>query len=223
MLKRVPVTSESPHCSTCMMGNVCLPVGMSSVEVAQLDDLVKERLRIEKGQALFQHGTALDALFSLRTGSIRTQIVEASGHHQITGFFLPGEIVGLDGMMDGIHSSTAFAMEDSEVCIIKLDDIDKISPPCPLTATSNSSPDEQRNCQIPSGLARFRLDALGATSGRFSDQFIATLSRAGLFINRIQYANESRRDRKLSRPYSGNSEPAVFTVCQRGCPARQPA
>ena len=127
MLKRVPVTSESPQCSTCMMGSVCLPVGMPSSEVSQLDDLVKERLRIEKGQPLFQHGSHLDALFGLRTGSIKTQIAEASGHHQITGFFLPGEIVGLDGMMEGIHSSTAVAMEDSEVCVVKLDDIDEIS------------------------------------------------------------------------------------------------
>lgn len=127
MLKRVPVTSDSPHCSTCMMGNVCLPVGMPSNEVAQLDELVKERLRIEKGQPLFQYGTTLDALFGLRTGSIKTQIVEASGQQQITGFFLPGEIVGLDGMLEGIHSSTAIAMEDSEVCVVKLDDIDEIS------------------------------------------------------------------------------------------------
>ena len=127
MLKRVPVTSESTHCSTCMMGSVCLPVGMPSSEVAKLDELVKERLRIEKGQPLFQHGTALDALFALRTGSIKTQIIEASGQQQITGFYLPGEIVGLDGMLDGIHSSTAIAMEDSEVCVVKLDDIDEIS------------------------------------------------------------------------------------------------
>jgi CRP/FNR family transcriptional regulator len=100
---------------------------MPSSEVAKLDELVKERLRIEKGQPLFQHGTALVALFALRTGSIKTQIIEASGQHQITGFYLPGEIVGLDGMLDSIHSSSAIAMEDSEVCVIKLEDIDEIS------------------------------------------------------------------------------------------------
>ena len=127
MQKRVPVTSESTHCSTCMMGHVCVPVGMPSQEVAQLDDLVKERIRIEKGQALFQHGEPLDALFGLRTGSIKTQITEASGQHQITGFYLPGEIIGLDGMMEGAHSSAAIAMEDSEVCVVRLDAIDEIS------------------------------------------------------------------------------------------------
>lgn len=127
MQKRVPVTSESTHCSTCMMGHVCVPVGMPSHEVAQLDDLVKERIRIEKGQVLYQHGDALDALFGLRTGSLKTQITEASGQHQITGFYLPGEIIGLDGMMEGAHTSSAIAMEDSEVCVVRLDTIDEIS------------------------------------------------------------------------------------------------
>lgn len=127
MQKRVPVTVESTHCSTCMMGHVCVPVGMPSHEVAQLDDLVKERIRIEKGQVLYQHGDALDALFGLRTGSLKTQITEASGQHQITGFYLPGEIIGLDGMMEGAHTSSAVAMEDSEVCVVRLDTIDEIS------------------------------------------------------------------------------------------------
>ena len=127
MQKRVPVTLESTHCSTCMMGHVCVPVGMPSHEVAQLDDLVKERIRIEKGQVLYQHGDALDALFGLRTGSLKTQITEASGQHQITGFYLPGEIIGLDGMMEGAHTSSAIAMEDSEVCVVRLDTIDEIS------------------------------------------------------------------------------------------------
>jgi len=127
MQKRVPVTLESTHCSTCMMGHVCVPVGMPSHEVAQLDDLVKERIRVEKGQPLYQHGDVLDALFGLRTGSIKTQITEASGQHQITGFYLPGEIIGLDGMMEGAHSSSAVAMEDSEVCVVRLDAIDEIS------------------------------------------------------------------------------------------------
>lgn len=127
MQKRVPVTLESTHCSTCMMGHVCVPVGMPTHEVAQLDDLVKERIRIEKGQVLFQHGDVLDALFGLRTGSLKTQITEASGEHQITGFYLPGEIIGLDGMMEGSHSSSAVAMEDSEVCVVRLDAIDEIS------------------------------------------------------------------------------------------------
>ncbi len=125
--KRVPVSPEAPHCSSCMLGSVCLPAGMASHEVEQLDQLVQERVRLQKGQLLYQDGDKLDALYSLRFGSIKTQLEEASGQVQITGFFLPGEVIGLDGMPDGLQSSNALAMEDAEVCVIRLIDIDDIS------------------------------------------------------------------------------------------------
>ena len=127
MNKRVPVSIESAHCSTCMMGHVCLPVGMPAQEVEQLDSLVKERVRLEKGDVLYRHGESLNSLFGLRLGSVKTQLEEQSGQVQITGFYLPGEIIGLDGMIEGLHSSTAVAMEDSAVCVVRMQDVDEIS------------------------------------------------------------------------------------------------
>lgn len=124
--KRIPVTNESAHCSTCMMGSVCLPAGMPTHEVEQLDKLVQERVRLHKGQLLYQEGDELDALYGLRLGSIKTQLEQATGQVQVTGFFLPGEVVGLDGMPEGRHCSNAVAMEDSEVCVVRLSNIDEI-------------------------------------------------------------------------------------------------
>lgn len=125
--KRIPVANEATHCGTCMMGNVCIPSGMPTHEVAQLDELVKERIKLRKGESLYREGEKLDALYGLRLGSLKTQLEEASGQVQITGFFMPGEIVGLDGMLDGEHGSNAVAMEDSEVCVVRIKDIDDIS------------------------------------------------------------------------------------------------
>ncbi|HEY7804341.1 MAG TPA: fumarate/nitrate reduction transcriptional regulator Fnr [Orrella sp.] len=125
--KRMPVAVEAVHCATCMMGNVCLPAGMPNHEVEQLDELVKERIKLKKGDVLYRHGEKLDALFGLRLGSVKTQLEDAAGQVQITGFFLPGEIIGLDGMLDGEHGTNAVAMEDSEVCVVRIRDIDDIS------------------------------------------------------------------------------------------------
>jgi len=127
MQKRVPVTVEATHCGTCTLGHVCLPVGMPSHEVEKLDSLVKDRIRIPKGESLFRQGDKLDSLFGLRAGSIKTVLEDANGQGQISGFFLPGEIIGLDGLLDNAHGSSAIAMEDSEVCVIRLDTIDQIS------------------------------------------------------------------------------------------------
>ncbi|CAM3856504.1 CRP/FNR family transcriptional regulator [Kerstersia gyiorum] len=127
MAKRVLLPSEAVHCSSCMLGHVCLPIGMSTHDVAKLDGLIKERLRIEKGKPLYTLNEPLTAIYSVRIGTLKTQIENAQGQFQITGFHLPGEIVGLDGMIEGHHVSTAVALEDAEVCVIRLEDMDNLA------------------------------------------------------------------------------------------------
>jgi CRP/FNR family transcriptional regulator len=114
-----------------MLSEVCLPLGMPRDEVTQLDELVQERIRIPKGKALFQLGDKAEAVYGLRFGSLKTQLEDASGHMQITGFLLPGEIVGLDGLLDNMHVCQAIALEDSEVCVIPLNDLDTLGQQLP--------------------------------------------------------------------------------------------
>lgn len=131
MPKRFTLSPEAIRCSTCMLSEICLPLGMPPNEVAQLDELVQERIRIPKGRALFQLGDKTEAVYGLRFGSLKTQLEDASGHMQITGFLLPGEIAGLDGLLDNMHVCQAIALEDSEVCVIPLNELDALGQKLP--------------------------------------------------------------------------------------------
>lgn len=114
-------------CSICVMGQFCLPVGINADDMSKVDDLVQDRLRIKKGEQIYQQGEKLNALYSVRFGTLKSENVLADGRSQVTGFHLAGEIVGLDGMGDNIHPSNAIALEDSEVCLIKLDELENLS------------------------------------------------------------------------------------------------
>lgn len=127
MQKRINVTPDSTRCSTCMLSELCLPLGMARNDVAKLDELIKERIRVPKGAALFHLGDKTEAVYGIRSGTLKTQLEDASGQVQITGFLLPGEILGMDGLVDNTHVSHAIALEDSEVCVIKLDEMDRLS------------------------------------------------------------------------------------------------
>ncbi|SPR39071.1 transcriptional regulatory protein [Bordetella pertussis] len=131
MQRRVPLSPDAAHCSSCMLGHVCVPVGMPANEVEKLDELVKERVRVERGKTLYELDDPLDAVYGVRFGSLKTQLEDSSGQLQITGFHLPGEIVGLDGMIESKHVSSAVALEDSEVCVIRLPEIDRVSTQLP--------------------------------------------------------------------------------------------
>ncbi|MDY0309669.1 MAG: helix-turn-helix domain-containing protein [Castellaniella sp.] len=114
-----------------MLNAICLPLGMTRQDVAKMDELIKERFRLPKGGTLYRQGDASEAVYGLRSGSLKTQIEDANGQVQITGFLLPGEVLGLDGLMYEQQVSHAIALEDSEVCIIRLDEMDHLAPQLP--------------------------------------------------------------------------------------------
>ncbi len=129
--RRIMLALDATRCSTCMLNTICLPLGMSQHEVQKMDELVEERLRLPKGGTLFREGDAANALYGIRSGSFKTQIEDARGQVQITGFLLPGEVLGMDGLMHDEQLSHAIALEDSEVCIIRLDAMDRLATQLP--------------------------------------------------------------------------------------------
>ncbi|OFV48876.1 fumarate/nitrate reduction transcriptional regulator Fnr [Oligella sp. HMSC09E12] len=131
MSKTIILDDKSVHCSQCMSNHLCMPAGLNAQETEKLTELVKERIRIPKNQVLFQAGDSFSAIYSVRSGSLKTQLESENGHIQITGFSLPGELIGFDGIATQTHSSTAMAMEDSEVCVIRLDDLDRLAQSIP--------------------------------------------------------------------------------------------
>lgn len=115
-----------------MLSDFCLSFGLNSGDIEQLDTLIEERIRLPKGSQLFRLGDPVEAIYAVRSGSLKTQLEDASGHVQITSFLLPGEIVGIDGLQENIHQSHAIALEDSEVCVMGLDDFDLLAQQLPV-------------------------------------------------------------------------------------------
>lgn len=130
--KRIAVAPDATHCSTCMLNAICLPLGMAQNDIVRMDELIKERIRLTRGSTLYRQGDASEAVYGLRSGSLKTQVEDASGRARITGFLLPGEILGLDALMESVQVSQAIALEDSEVCIIRLDQLDELTPRLPI-------------------------------------------------------------------------------------------
>lgn len=115
-----------------MLSEICLPLGMARHDVSKLDELIKERIRVPKGSVLFHLGDKTEAVYGIRSGSMKTQLEDANGQVQITGFLLPGEILGMDGLLENIQASHAIALEDSEVCVIRIDELDMLSQHIPI-------------------------------------------------------------------------------------------
>ena len=103
-------------CSTCFLRELCLPVGLMPNEFEQLDAVIRQSRRLKKGEYLFRAGEPFSSLYAIRTGFFKTTVASQDGRDQVTGFFMSGELIGMDGICSHVHSCDAVALEDSEVC-----------------------------------------------------------------------------------------------------------
>ena len=81
--------------------------------------LVKHRRRLRRGELLFRQGDAFEALHTVCSGAIKTVVTEAGTASQTTGFFIPGELVGVAGLKARRHTANAVALEATEVSDIQ--------------------------------------------------------------------------------------------------------
>lgn len=115
------------HCSTCSLHPLCLPLALKSSEIEQLDSIIKRGRPIKKGELLFHQGEPFDAIFAVRTGTVKSFTLTRDGEEQITGFHLASELVGLDSYDSVNYPASARALETTNICEIPVDRLDDLS------------------------------------------------------------------------------------------------
>jgi CRP/FNR family transcriptional regulator len=125
--QEVSLTVIKTACSNCNLRELCLPFGLSIEELARLDDLVSTRRRIKRGDHLYRAGEAFDAIYAIRSGFFKTDVLLEDGRDQVTGFQMAGELLGLDGISTEHHTCNAIALEDSEICAIPFSRLEVLS------------------------------------------------------------------------------------------------
>ena len=105
-------------CSSCNMRELCLPGGLRAEDLPRMENVVYARRRLKRGEALFAAVDEFKAVYAVRSGFFKTSIVDGEGREQVMGFFMGGELLGMDGIGASRYNSTAIALEDSEVCVM---------------------------------------------------------------------------------------------------------
>ena len=113
-------------CRNCSLSELCLPHGMSDTEIEELDKIVKHLPPLQAGQHLYRAGDKGRSMFAVRSGAAKSYCITESGDEQVLGFTLPGELVGLDGLSDGLYTSSSLVLETSSVCEMPYDGLEEL-------------------------------------------------------------------------------------------------
>lgn len=76
------------------------------------------RRRVKRGEVVFRSGDSTEEMYAVRSGFFKTTNADDSGREQVVGFFMRGELFGLDGFSSNTHTGTATALEDSEIVVL---------------------------------------------------------------------------------------------------------
>ena len=84
----------------------------------QLENIVAGARTVRRGGYLYHNGDRRRSLLAVRSGLVKIVNNTAQGHEQVTGFRLPGELLGLETLANDVSENSALAIETSSVCRI---------------------------------------------------------------------------------------------------------
>jgi CRP/FNR family transcriptional regulator len=116
-------------CRSCSLDPLCLLLGYGEADSALPDGILLRRRPVARGESIFRFGDPFHSIFAVKSGSFKTLMPGQSGHDQIIGFYLPGEIIGTAGFAEGSYPCTARALEVSNICELRLDRLSESGKP----------------------------------------------------------------------------------------------
>jgi CRP/FNR family transcriptional regulator len=114
-------------CHKCSLSNLCLPLAVEENDLERLEDIVLQGKIFNRGEHIFDQSTSFKSCFAVRSGSVKTSIITEGGDEQVTGFFMPGELIGLDSMATDSYACTAKALERTSVCEFPVEKLEQLT------------------------------------------------------------------------------------------------
>ena len=107
---------EFSFCSTCAFSQACMAEGMDKRSLMDLHVLVEHIGPFHAGDHIFRVGDPFEAIAAVRAGTVKTYIIDRDGREHVLGFYLPGEVIGLDAIDGETYPCNAVALDTAMLC-----------------------------------------------------------------------------------------------------------
>lgn len=114
-------------CGNCRLNTICLPITLHIDDIDRLNGIVQRGKPLQKGEYLYRAQDPFNSVFAIRSGAVKAVSISETGDEQVTGFYLPGEVVGLDGLAADTYTNSVIALETSSVCEIPFNRLEELS------------------------------------------------------------------------------------------------
>ncbi len=129
--KVIDIHAVKVACKECSLHQLCLPRSITGADLDKLDRIIERKRPLKRNEHLFQVGGSFNSIYVVRSGSLKTYSPTVDGQEQVTGFHLPGELLGLDAIGKGRHPCAAKALETTSVCEVPFEHLEGLTQELP--------------------------------------------------------------------------------------------
>ncbi len=119
-------------CSQCSLVELCLPKGLTAEELAVFEQAINRKKPLRKSEYLYRAGDEMTSLYTVKTGAFKANIDSVDGQENIVGFFMPGELMGLDGIASGQYQCDMIALSYAHVCQLSYREFEQVAEKFPV-------------------------------------------------------------------------------------------
>jgi len=113
-------------CRQCGLFDLCFAQEVAESRRDELDRIVRRQRNLPREAHMFHAGQQFRSICVVQSGTVKTYQLSSEGDEIVTGFHLPGELIGLDAIGKGRHPEFAVALDDSRYCDIPFRDFQRI-------------------------------------------------------------------------------------------------
>lgn len=113
-------------CRNCSLSELCIPRGLSQEDVERIGAIVSRKKTLHRGDYLYRKGDKFRGIIAIKAGTAKLVTMDPGGNEYLTGYLLPGELLGFDALADDRHSCSAIALETLSYCELPADQLDSL-------------------------------------------------------------------------------------------------
>ena len=220
--------NEFQFCSTCAFSAACLEQGFDKSRLRELHVLVEHVGPFAEGEHIFREGDPFEAIAAVCGGTVKTYVNDSEGREQVLGFFLPGEVIGLNAISHARYPCNAVALDSVSLCRFSFPNIAAL-------ATRVPGLQQQLFKLLSDDIGKAALLSGNFTADERMAAFLVSLSRRQavrgfsptrlhLTMTRTDIANYLRlASESVSRGFSRLQDAGIVTVNRRDIEIKNPA
>jgi CRP/FNR family transcriptional regulator len=112
---------KSSNCGDCELCTQVVDnrrVRIHSTEIDAIEAIIDSHIMIEKNQIVYEAGATFQNLYTVHSGMFKSIYLSHQGDERIVDIFIPGQVMGFDGIHEGKYKTTIKAVSSGSYCVI---------------------------------------------------------------------------------------------------------